>query len=243
MVLFKLQERTYYIGNAGSSNANSGILTDEQIKKNQESQSDPDDESREEGSADDDDLQDDDTTGRGVYEDVSAAAPAADSEQILTGDEVEDEAREEGAADDEDLQDDDTETVEIYDDVSAAAAAADEGADVDTAASEYVSNRKVVKKGATYPSADIINKAFEMNAGDTAIIESEDGEHIYIIAKLDLNEDESYFETAKQSLLFEMKEDDYDALIDTWINSQLVIPTEEARKRYDPTKIFKEEKN
>ncbi|MBQ8979800.1 MAG: hypothetical protein IJ080_08620, partial [Oscillospiraceae bacterium] len=106
--------------------------------------------------------------------------------------------------------------------------------------SNYTSNKQVVEKNGSYPNEQIVTKAFELKAGEAAVIESADGEHYYVIARLDLSEDASYFETAKESLLFEMKEEDYDALVATWLSSQDYIPNEDARKRYDPAKIFKE---
>ncbi|MBR4224791.1 MAG: hypothetical protein IKR73_08280, partial [Oscillospiraceae bacterium] len=114
-------------------------------------------------------------------------------------------------------------------------------ADDFSAASEYTGNKQVVEKDGTSPNEKIVSKAFELKTGEAGIVESADGEHYYIVIRLDLGEDDSYFQSAKDSLLFEMKEEDYDALVDTWVNAQNVIPNEQARKRYDPTKIFKEE--
>lgn len=106
--------------------------------------------------------------------------------------------------------------------------------------SNYPSNKQVVEKDGTYPSEEVVAKAFEMNVGDISIVETKDGEHYYVLARLDLNEDESYFTASKDSLLHEMKSDDYDALIETWVSAQNYQGNAEAVNRYDPVKMFKD---
>ncbi len=112
---------------------------------------------------------------------------------------------------------------------------------LDTAdGASYTSNLTAIEKDGTTPNAQIVNEAFNnMAIGDCKILESEDGEHIYVVVKLDILEDESYFEASRESLLHDMRDDDFDALIDTWKESQTVIRNEAAVKRYDPQKMFK----
>ncbi|MCM1578267.1 MAG: hypothetical protein NC078_05645, partial [Ruminococcus sp.] len=100
------------------------------------------------------------------------------------------------------------------------------------------SNRTVIEKEGGLPNETVAAKVFdEMNNGDIEIIETPDGEHYFIVLKIDILEDESYFEAARSSLLFEMKEEDYDSVIDGWTALQSVSRNEESYKRYDPKEM------
>ena len=103
------------------------------------------------------------------------------------------------------------------------------------------SNMTVIEKAdQTVPCADVANKVFdEMNKGDIQIIETADGEHYYLVVKLDILEDDEYFTTARASLLSEMKSDDFDGMISEWISAQTVEKNADSYKRYDPEKMFK----
>ena len=103
------------------------------------------------------------------------------------------------------------------------------------------SNMTVIEKAdRTVPCADVANKVFdEMNKGDIQIIETADGEHYYLVVKLDILEDEDYFTTARASLISEMKSDDFDGMISEWTAVQTVEKNADSYKRYDPEKMFK----
>ena len=103
------------------------------------------------------------------------------------------------------------------------------------------SNMTVIEKAdRTVPCADVANKVFdEMNKGDIQIIETADGEHYYLVVKLDILEDEEYFTTARASLLSEMKSDDFDGMVSEWTAAQTVEKNADSYKRYDPEKMFK----
>ena len=103
------------------------------------------------------------------------------------------------------------------------------------------SNMTVIEKAdRTVPCADVANKVFdEMNKGDIQIIETADGEHYYLVVKLDILEDDEYFTTARASLLSEMKSDDFDGMISEWTAAQTVEKNADSYKRYDPEKMFK----
>ena len=104
---------------------------------------------------------------------------------------------------------------------------------------DFQSNDHAVEKGDKSPSEAVVNAVFdEMKVGDIRLFESEDGEHLYLVVKNDIEKDDSYFQTAKESLLFEMKEGDYDTLIDSWVNAQNYQPNNASIKRYDPEKMF-----
>ena len=103
------------------------------------------------------------------------------------------------------------------------------------------SNMTVIEKAdRTVPCADVANKVFdEMNKGDVQIIETADGEHYYLVVKLDILEDDEYFTTARASLLSEMKSDDFDGMVSKWTAAQTVEKNADSYKRYDPEKMFK----
>ena len=103
------------------------------------------------------------------------------------------------------------------------------------------SNMTVIEKAdRTVPCADVANMVFdEMNKGDIQIIETADGEHYYLVVKLDILEDDEYFTTARASLLSEMKSDDFDGMVSEWTAAQTVEKNADSYKRYDPEKMFK----
>lgn len=106
----------------------------------------------------------------------------------------------------------------------------------------YTSNKQVISKDGEYPAAVVCEKVFsDMQAGDVTIIESEDGEYYYVVAKYDLLDDPTYFDSAKESILYEMREDDFDTLKKEWTDSIDFTFNEKAVERYIPEK-FAEDK-
>ncbi|MDY2847405.1 MAG: hypothetical protein SOU50_04220 [Oscillospiraceae bacterium] len=105
----------------------------------------------------------------------------------------------------------------------------------------YESNKQVISKDGSEPAAIVCEKVFsDMNAGDVTIIESEDGEYYYVVAKYDLLDDPTYFISAKESLLYEMREDDFEALKKEWADSVDFAFNEKALERYLPEKFAEE---
>lgn len=102
------------------------------------------------------------------------------------------------------------------------------------------SNQRVVDRESTSPNSEVVEAAFEMEKGDVRIIETADGEHYYVLLKMDILETDEYFENAKGSLLYEMRSDDYSDLVVRWTESQSFIRNSEAYERYAPEKIFAE---
>ncbi|WP_432651486.1 hypothetical protein [Huintestinicola sp.] len=102
------------------------------------------------------------------------------------------------------------------------------------------SNMTVIEKAdKTVPCAEVAEKVFDgMNKGDIEIVETADGEHYYLVLKLDILEDEEYFTTARDSLLSEMKYDEFEGIVTEWTAAQSVSKNDAAYKRYDPEKIF-----
>lgn len=113
----------------------------------------------------------------------------------------------------------------------------------DTGGDETVESAKnVIAKNESTPCQDVVDAVFgEMAAGDIKIVETQDGEFYYVVLKMDIMEkDGEYLELSKNSLLFEMKDEDYDALIDTWVSAQNISKNQAAYDRYDPKKMFAE---
>ena len=97
----------------------------------------------------------------------------------------------------------------------------------------------VIEKSGTTPDSAVVSKVFdEMQKGDIQIIESSDSETYYIVLKMDVLETDEYFLSAKDSLLYEMKSEDFDTLITQWTEAQNVVKNQDAYKRYDPKKLF-----
>ena len=117
---------------------------------------------------------------------------------------------------------------------------ADASAEETTASGEQISsNKTVIEKSGTTPDSAVVSKVFdEMQKGDIQIIESSDSETYYIVLKMDVLETDEYFLSAKDSLLYEMKSEDFDALITQWTEAQNVVKNQDAYKRYDPKKLF-----
>ena len=117
---------------------------------------------------------------------------------------------------------------------------ADASAEETTDSGEQISsNKTVIEKSGTTPDSAVVSKVFdEMQKGDIQIIESSDSEKYYIVLKMDGLETDEYFLSAKDSLLYEMKSEDFDALITQWTEAQNVVKNQDAYKRYDPKKLF-----
>ena len=117
---------------------------------------------------------------------------------------------------------------------------ADSSAEETTDSGEQVSsNKTVIEKSGTTPDSAVVSKVFdEMQKGDIQIIESSDSETYYIVLKMDVLETDEYFLSAKDSLLYEMKSEDFDTLITQWTEAQNVVKNQDAYKRYDPKKLF-----
>lgn len=117
-------------------------------------------------------------------------------------------------------------------------------AEEDTTAAEnsYTSNKQVITKDGEAPDKAVCDKVFgDMQPGDITIVETENGEYYYVVAEYDLLDDPTYFESAKASLLYEMKEEDFENLKKEWADSVDFTINEKALERYVPEK-FAEEK-
>lgn len=180
------------------------------------------------------------TTAEVSQSPAEAALPSDDEE--VTEDNAETEALAETTAPAETEASEDTTAPDEAVSETETSAAETTAADTQTTQVGTVeSNMTVIEKAdRTVPCADVANKVFdEMNKGDIQIIETADGEHYYLVVKLDILEDDEYFTTARGSLLSEMKSDDFDGMVSEWTAAQTVEKNADSYKRYDPEKMFK----
>lgn len=180
------------------------------------------------------------TTAEVSQSPAEAALPSDDEE--VTEDNAETEALAETTAPAETEASEDTTAPDEAVSETETSAAETTAADAQTTQVGTVeSNMTVIEKAdRTVPCADVANKVFdEMNKGDIQIIETADGEHYYLVVKLDILEDDEYFTTARASLLSEMKSDDFDGMVSEWTAAQTVEKNADSYKRYDPEKMFK----
>lgn len=166
---------------------------------------------------------------------TDSAETAEDATEAPTEDTAE--AEETADTADETAEADSTTTEEAAETTETSAdASAEETSD---SGEQISSNKTVIEKSGTTPDSAVVSKVFdEMQKGDIQIIESSDSETYYIVLKMDVLETDEYFLSAKDSLLYEMKSEDFDALITQWTEAQNVVKNQDAYKRYDPKKLF-----
>lgn len=108
-------------------------------------------------------------------------------------------------------------------------ASADADAEEEDAAA--VNNEKVIKKGDYSPSKNVNDAIFNtMKDGEYKIIE--DGEYYYLVYRMELFSDETYYDTNKNAALYEMKEEEFSAMVDTWAEAVSLTINDAAVKRY-----------
>lgn len=165
---------------------------------------------------------------------TDSAETAEDATEVSTEDTAE---ADETADTAEETAEADTTTEEAVETTETSAnASAEETSD---SGEQISSNKTVIEKSGTTPDSAVVSKVFdEMQKGDIQIIESSDSETYYIVLKMDVLETDEYFLSAKDSLLYEMKSEDFDALITQWTEAQNVVKNQDAYKRYDPKKLF-----
>lgn len=96
---------------------------------------------------------------------------------------------------------------------------------------EKVNNEKVIKKGEYTPSKNVNDEIFSaMTEGEYKIIE--DGEYYYLVYKMELFGDETYFDNNKNAALYEMKEEEFSAMVDSWAEAVPLTINDAAVKRY-----------
>lgn len=175
----------------------------------------PETEADEEETDDTSDEESDDNTDESETEPAETEAPESETEPVSS---------------------DNTETTaaetEPAEDASADADAEEEDA-------EAVNNEKVIKKGDYSPSKNVNDAIFNtMKDGEYKIIE--DGEYYYLVYRMELFSDETYYDTNKNAALYEMKEEEFSAMVDTWAEAVSLTINDAAVKRYKFEKFAEE---
>lgn len=107
---------------------------------------------------------------------------------------------------------------------------------------ELPDNTMVITKKGVYPSSSVNEKVFDgtMKNGDIAIVEDSGGEKLFVVQKLDLFSDENYYNDNAAEVRVALKNDEFEADIESWTAAQNVVRNEAAYKRYS-IKMFMEE--
>lgn len=103
-----------------------------------------------------------------------------------------------------------------------------------------VSYGSVITKESTYPSEKAVEEAWKLNAGEYTLVEDDDNENYYIVYRMDLFADETYFDNQKDSVLHELKDDEFDATVSGWTEGQSVEVNQAAVDRYKLEKLTEE---
>lgn len=132
---------------------------------------------------------------------------------------------------------------DYYDALVKAATAADETAadtdtDEDTETDTSPNYGYVVTREASYPSSKVIEAAFgEGGVPRCVIIEDDDNEVYYLVQVLDLFADPDYFENSRSSVLYSLKNDEFNDEVKSWTASQNVVVNQDALDRYKLEKL------
>lgn len=181
-------------------------------------------------------------------EDTSSddTADSTDSTDDTSADDssTEDTSSDDTSADDsssEDASSDDS-SDESVDDESAA----DEETTDDSATDEDTSSEESDEEEDPYPNELIYNKASTVYSEEffTTLGEKENGdcfmfeadEVIYVVLKLDISERTDYVEDYTDSLISNMKSEEFETLIDTWVEGTSFEVNDKAVKRYRASK-------
>lgn len=94
----------------------------------------------------------------------------------------------------------------------------------------------VVTKESTLPSASVIEKVFgDMAENSYAYVE--EYEVAYIVYKMDLFADEDFYENYQSSVRHELKDEEFDTIVDGWIAEQNVVINNDSIDRYKLDKL------
>lgn len=121
-----------------------------------------------------------------------------------------------------------------YNDSLNTSTASTEDTAAEAAVEEAPDNTMVVTKDGTYPDANIITKLFDgsVAAGDYFIVESTNSEKLYVVQCLDLFADENYYADNEAYVRHQLKDEEFEAEVESWIVGQTVERNEAAYKRY-----------
>jgi hypothetical protein len=102
-------------------------------------------------------------------------------------------------------------------------------------------NSQVIKKDGTTPSKTVNEKVFSGDLKDGDIVLIEEDEVYYVLKYMDLFSKENYYEDNKNSVLHEIKDEEFNALVSSWTEKQSVEINQKAYDRYDIKKFAETE--
>lgn len=184
-----------------------------------------------------------------VSEGNQNAESPEEEESVNSGDETEPEETEETEAETEETDSEETEETAAETEVSeteetaeettaeTSETAAEDSSESDPEEStEPASHETVIKKGSNSPSVKFNDTVFN-DYGDNEFRIIEDDEIYYVVRKTDLFSDETYFDTNKNSVLYEMKSEEFTAMVEEWAAAVELTMNDAAVKRYKVDKF------
>lgn len=96
----------------------------------------------------------------------------------------------------------------------------------------------VVAKDSAYPSAKVVEAAFNANGSDCVLIEDDDNEVYYLVQVLELFDDPDYLENNRESVLHTLKDEEFNAEAESWTEGQNVVVNQDSFDRYKLDKIL-----
>ena len=163
--------------------------------------------------------------------DEETSADETEAEPEETSDETEETTAETEAPETEAAE---TETSEA--DSSETESSVDETDGETDESTEPTSHETVIKKGSNSPSVKFNDTVFN-DYGDNEFRIIEDDEIYYVVRKTDLFSDETYFDTNRTSVLYEMKSDEFSAMVDEWAAAVELTMNDAAVSRYKVDKF------
>lgn len=121
-----------------------------------------------------------------------------------------------------------------------------ENTDTEDAAEEQVDYGSVITKDSAYPSEKLVTRAFELaadvNKGSVAytIVEDDDNEVYYLLQVTDLFADPEYLENNRSAALHALKDEEFDATVESWLEGQNVNVNQDSVNRYKLDKLVEE---
>lgn len=128
-----------------------------------------------------------------------------------------------------------TETAEENADTAEQSETADTAEDTAAAEPSYGS---VIVKDSAYPSAKVVEAAFNANGSDCFLVEDDDNEVYYIVQVLGLFDDPEYLENNRESVLHTIKDEEFNAEVKSWTEGQNVVVNQDSFDRYKLDKIL-----
>lgn len=96
----------------------------------------------------------------------------------------------------------------------------------------------VVAKDSAYPSAKVVEAAFGASGSDCVLIEDDDNEVYYLVQTIGLFDDPEYLENNRDSVLHSLKDEEFNAEVESWTEGQNVVVNQDSFDRYRLDKIL-----